>query len=341
MRGVYGSWAVSVAMLAACGGSAEPSLDTGGSTSGPTGGGGQVGASGGNGAPSGGNVGLGGTSTGGVDVGASGAPVGGTSTGGVDVGASGAPGATVDCSGSFGAPVPLFEVEPPFRISSPSVTADGLELFYVSGRDDRVGGEPVVRLRAATSSPFGEAQVVDGVQCTTGDATLDVSNDGLRLYYACWEAFDELTDLRLAERGDRGQPFVDSGVVGTTGVAAGVSADELTVYSSGLNLEAPLRATRDALGSIFGDSAPIPGLEAVRLISPDISGDDLVLFGSTLDEQLVFATRTSATEAFGPMQELTGVPSSAAAPNLSADCRTLYVVGEVASGNRAVFQMAR
>ena len=62
---------------------------------------------------------------------------------------------------------------------------------------------------------------------------------------------------------------------------------------------------------------------------------------STLDEQFVFATRTLATATFGPLQELTGVPSFAAAPNLSADCRTLYVVGEVASGNRAVFQMAR
>lgn len=87
-------------------------------------------------------------------------------------------------SGSFGAPVPLAELNTSDEIN-PVVTADELEIFWASTRTDlgpKGGYDVYTATRTATNQPFANVRNVMELNGATHDAPTWISPDGCRLY---------------------------------------------------------------------------------------------------------------------------------------------------------------
>jgi hypothetical protein len=301
-------------------------------------GGGSSGASGGAASGSGGTAGSssGGAQSGGAASG--GSATGGNASGGAQTGGSGGGGA--GCAGAFGAAELLFSVEPPMDLGGPSITADELELFY--SLDTGAGlATFVVTKRAAVTDAFPAAAAVPGLAgCSTPFGTMDISDDGLRLYYACWSDAAAMVSVEFADRTDRESAFEARGVLATMGGSPAIDSAELTLYSGGLNGGSPIMAERDIPSGAFGDAQGVPGLATSTLGTPDLSPDGLVLFGAQAG-MLGFVTRADVTSPFGSFSPLPGIAANSGAPSISADCRTLYFAGRTNSGGRGVFAARR
>jgi hypothetical protein len=339
----------------ACGGDkSSDDDDAGRSGSGATGA--SAGAGGSTGGASGAGTGGAGGSTGGVTAGGAGGSTGGSAnagSGGSTGGAAGSAG-VVDCTGTFGAPELLFAAATGETPQSLSVTGDDLELFY-EVESDAAGPRLEVRKRSSRTAPFGEPEALnlDFLSFCSGEngPSLDVSDDGLRLYLTCVDTSDDPIvpgPIRVAERTSRTSSAFrlrpDS--VGLGSVSISVSADELTAFWSDYadkSAPKPVTATRPGLQDSFGAPLPLAGAEDDTLRHPEISSDLRYLFGAldlgTGFSRLVMYTRPSPGVSFGapgsqglPTPPLVADDPGTAtvegvedlSPTLSADCRSLY-----------------
>jgi hypothetical protein len=244
----------------------------------------------------------------------------------------------LDCTGSFADPVELFSVQLPEDLGGPSITADELDLYYAQGT---TSAGFVVRTRSSPDEDFGDPTSVPGLtDCDTPYGSVDVSDDGLRIYSACWTVFTSTSDVRIAERSSRNEPFVDGGVVGQIGASPSVSHDELSLYSSGLDLVGPLVAKRDFVEGPFGSSDTVPGLETSGLTNPDLSSDELVLFGNQAGA-LGYHARDSSSDPFGDFVAYENMPENPGSPSVTPDCQAMYFVGVAENGGRGVFRATR
>lgn len=309
----------SVALTLGCG--SDPGQPSGGGTQA-----GSSGASSGSGNNQGGadSAGTGGTT----------ADTGGSS--GSDVGGSD----PVDCNGPFGSPELVLAVEPPMDLGGPTITADELELFYSLDNGSGMASF-VVAKRETELDAFSAGSPVLGLSgCPTPLGTMDVSHDGLRLYYACWSDGAAEVTVTLADRTDRLGEFTVQSAIGTAGGSPAVDRAELILYSSGLNGRAPLRALRGQLSEDFAAAEGIEGLENSTLSTPAPSPDGLALYGAQAGA-LVVATRPDPASAFGAAKAIPGLPTNAGAPVLTADCRTLYFVARTETGGRGIYAATR
>lgn len=339
----------------ACGGKEkeEPGDDAvAGTTSSASGTGGQAsGGSGGSVAGTGGSA----AGAGGMPSSQGGAGPGGASNGGAPAGVGGSA-TTSDCTGTFGTPTLILDGGASgIPAQSLSVTGDDLELFYeVPG--DALG--VMVRTRAQRDAPFGEAKeiapaVFDFCPPEEGPS-IDISDDGLRLYMTCVNTIVANPDdpfepapIHVADRTSRSTlDFVRRPQpIGMGGISISVSADELAAFwSDYTDTSNPtvLSGTRSSLSGAFGAGTEPLGLDQAVLRHPELSTDGLHLFGSLKTGTLtsiVMYTRASLGSAFGnPSSE--GLPVtpvipddpntptvesvSDLSPTLSADCRSLY-----------------
>jgi hypothetical protein len=73
---------------------------------------------------------------------------------------------------------------------------------------------------------------------------------------------------------------------------------------------------------------PVAGVESVLLVAPDLAPDGLTLYGAAGGNELGFVRRRSGAEPFADFEAIAvGQLTAAGAPEISADCRTLYFVG--------------
>jgi hypothetical protein len=281
--------------------------------------------------------------------GSAGVPVAGTASGGSGGSASGTGGATTGgsssrggsaalCEGTFGASQTLFDFEKNIA-SSLSITSDELELFFVDVRSDPVSHNISVLKRSSKSAAFSGPTVVSELQaaCAAEDyPALDVSDDGLRIYFTC---LDGPAPLRFATRASRSAAWVvDAEPIGTVGDSITVSGDELTAVGvrdlgSDPRPEAHTRATPE--GS-FGAALAVAGV-AESFRNPDLSFDGRMLFGvvdqSGADARIAFVSldgalgATAAPSTAGMPQAPAGSTASSVSdytPTLTPDCRSIY-----------------
>lgn len=245
-----------------------------------------------------------------------------------------------DCTGEFGVPETLLTVAAPLDFSGISITGDERELVFVMDTGNGYA-TPVITTRASAQGSFPPAEAIGGVAaCTTTYGAVDISDDGLRLYHSCSADLATLSEVHLAERSDREEPFEDRGVVASMGSSVAVASDELSIYSSGLGNGPPLVAVRATPGAAFGEASAIPGLEDSALTTPDLSSDGLVLFGRENGE-LGYYTRETSGSDFTTFTVLGELPDTPGSPVISADCRSLYFVAFNEQGERSVFVMRR
>lgn len=272
---------------------------------------------------------------------------------GSETGNGGAAGSTQGagaCDGFWGHPTPVLSLLPNLSLrGGPAVAFGGLVLLYVALDENDASLTFHSAVRGSTGEAFGTPEPVGELQeaCGGGEPHgIDLSEDGLRAYVSCHDGTGSRI-VRMAVRPTLADPFTLGSDVAvqpaedeTVYGAARLSRDELTLYVNGTTAGAPsLMASRSATSEPFATYGPIPGLESVALLYPAPSPDGLSLVGATTAsgvEALAYVRRPDLASAYGPLTYLFAGSGYTSVPEVSADCRTLYV-GATAS----VFALSR
>jgi len=235
------------------------------------------------------------------------------------------------------------------RVTSPALSADNLELFYVAG--ESYDETFMVSHRNSTRDVFPEGTALDELNefepCLGLNKTLDASADGLRVYISCYTDVDLYTPLYQFERPSRDAPFEGPLEHRALFASSGISVDELTLVGSRFESDvATFASTRTALDQPFSEPKPLPGLENVALFGPTLSRDGLQLYGALGTEKRLSAARRPDLDSpfddeFLDYGALVGDLMTAGAPDLSDDCRTLVFVGVDDASNWALYQADR
>jgi hypothetical protein len=234
-------------------------------------------------------------------------------------------------------------------VASLSITEDELELFYVDALSPEENLISVLsRSTRDAAFPTTGTRIPElQAACAPGDyPTLDVSNDGLRMYFIC---LDESSPLRLATRASRSATWtVAPEPIGTVADSIGVSDDELTAVAVVDLSEAP----RPVLYRRASRSEPFGSAQDIPLITGSFRNPDLVgsrhLFGiissSAGPDRLVVSTLTDASPLSYSAPTTDGMPAPSAAaasttydytPTVTPDCRRIYFLRQVRSGATA------
>jgi hypothetical protein len=242
------------------------------------------------------------------------------------------------CEGPFGASQTLRTFGSNVA-SSLSVTSDELELFYVDVRSDPESHNISVLKRSSKSAAFSEPTLVSELQATCAAEdypALDVSDDGLRMYFTC---LDGPAPLRFATRTSRSAAWVvDADPIGTVGDSITVSGDELTlvgVRDLGANPRPDAYRRATPVGS-FGSASAVTGIDE-SFMNPDLSFDGRMLFGvvnpSGAGARIAFVSLDAVLEATAapstagmpePPPGSTANTVSDYTPTVTPDCRSMY-----------------
>ena len=191
----------------------------------------------------------------------------------------------------FSAPVNLSEINSDVMDRDPCLSADGLEIFFVSARPGGVSDWDIWRAtRSDTDSPFGSPENVSELNSPGADGRPYLSRDGLTIYFhrAFWPDPARGHDLYCATRPDRFSPFSE-----------------------------PLPITE--LNTTYGEA------------SPCISPDGLTIYfarkvSNDFHEDLYFATRLAPSDPFGPGVRIDELSTSFydRDPRVSSDGLAMY-----------------
>jgi hypothetical protein len=199
--------------------------------------------------------------------------------------------------------------------------------------------------RSSRDASFGDAADVtelDSVCDASDERGISITPDGLRLFADCYMGTSTFTPgpVQLAKRATRDAMFtIDTTSYGTVGPQIDVTPDELTAFTSSEtnSMSPPREYSRSSSDQPFANGQAIPGLESVDLGTPFLAADGLTLFGGMTNGDLVQVARPAAGMPFAaPSVIFAGQSNMLAfkAPEVSADCRTLYFVRiDTASGS--------
>jgi Tol biopolymer transport system component len=225
----------------------------------------------------------------------------------------------VDALGPWGTPVPLTSINSPDVDVDPSLTADGLQLFFCSNRGGSL--DVYVSMRAGIDDPWPAPTRVDEVSNLFAiEQDSVISADGLTLYFTRNGSIFQAT--RTSPSGTFGTATAIGGELETTGnnVVSSVTPDQLAMTLSstrpgGQGASDIYLATRPDLGAAWSVE-PVPG----PINGPDtdsdsfLTADRLTLYFDTnrggemfANFKIYVATRASVSEPFGepvPVSEL-------------------------------------
>jgi hypothetical protein len=224
-------------------------------------------------------------------------------------------------------------------LSSPTLSADELEMFYSVGTANGTVQEAwnIYRsTRAAQSDMFGAGVAVPELDAACPGINrkdIALSADELSIYVMC-EAADAAMILtgpvhRATRTGRGGAWTVDATDYGTVGCSPSITADQLTLVTGSIVTAGgtPMAFTRTSLSAPFANGTALAGLPA--LASPDIGADGSFVFAKQ-DSTLVLATRASAGSPFAIVNSdllaLVSLPIAVGGPAHSPNCSTLYYI---------------
>ncbi|UCG56601.1 MAG: PD40 domain-containing protein [Phycisphaerales bacterium] len=215
---------------------------------------------------------------------------------------------------------PVPGLDSPYQDRGPSISADGLTIYFCSGRDGGEGDWDIwMSTRRAVGASWG-APINPGppINSPAWEASPHISADGLRLYFQSWRGGGYgQGDIYVAERASTSVPFVEVHNLGS-GVNSpaneytpSVSPDELTLYLSrgeGADGFDVYVATRSLTRAPFDSARRVANVNSSANDKyPSISSDGLTLFldshrlpntGPSGYEELWVATRSSCCEHF-------------------------------------------
>lgn len=231
-------------------------------------------------------------------------------------------GAPMDgASAGFTVPVLIPELASNGDDFGPSISSDGLELFFNS---DRMGSFRLyVALRASPTEAFGAPAVIAELDGTGSEYDADVSRDRRELHFV---SDDNPDGLRVTTRPDPASPWATP-----------------TIVTGGNDREGPSLAVNDSILLLarsgieeYARTGPGAAWQLLRTHTnlnnhsyPGVSSDGLEVF-TARSGRIYRATRTSLFVPFGPpARVLFGAPfdndHDLVDPELSADGKTLYL----------------
>jgi len=167
----------------------------------------------------------------------------------------------------------------------PAFTADGLDLIFGSAR--LTNARLWETTRSSLAEPFGPPHEVGELAGSAVPNGLDLSNDGLTLYYVAGLS----NDLRMVTRPDRMSPFdvADQLVVSSGVTAPSVSPDGLELFFTPLLMNSIVRRTRASTDVPFDtDDSTVQASAS----GADVSADSTVLiFASGQRNAFQYRTR--------------------------------------------------
>lgn len=216
---------------------------------------------------------------------------------------------------------PVTRLDSPYRDHDPSISADGLTIYFCSDRGEGEGDWDIwMSTRETTSDPRvawgAPVNLGPPINSSAADCTPHISADGLRLYFQStrgggYGSGDIYVAVRASTSAAFGEPDnLGSGVNSSANEdAPSVSPDGLTLYfhssrSGGLGGPDLYMATRNSTSEPFGAAQIVANVNSpVVDWYPSISSDGLTLFlagGSDYaHSELWVATRSSCCGDFG------------------------------------------
>ena len=246
--------------------------------------------------------------------------------------------------------------------SSPTISADGLELYFGSDRADGSGGSDLwVSTRPSTdaewSAPVNLGPVVNSEK---SESTPSISADGLELFFSDWGdprpgghgSVDLWVTTRASKDDAWGEPVNLGPTVNGEGyeVTPEISANGLELYfeserPGGLGLDDLYVSTRPSTDAEWG--APVNLGPAINgelwEHCPTISTDGLtLLFDLDIPGNLMMVERPTLDATWGEPVSLGNEHSDHYAADLSADGSTLYFTSdhEGGEGDSDIWQVA-
>ncbi|RLB60878.1 MAG: hypothetical protein DRI90_12670 [Deltaproteobacteria bacterium] len=143
----------------------------------------------------------------------------------------------VSVTQAFGTPVELPGVNTIYDDRDPTLSADGLTVYFTSDRPGGAGSDDIwTAQRSGPSAPFGTAQLVSVASTSVADANPALSSDGLALYFdtsASGGAGER--DIWVVTRDSLAAPFGAMQNIGVPNTSDGdfdpaISADGRTLY---------------------------------------------------------------------------------------------------------------
>jgi Tol biopolymer transport system component len=260
----------------------------------------------------------------------------------------------------FGTPTNLgTSINSPTTEMEPSISTDGLELFF-EFRPSMYGyGDIYVSSRETTSDPWGKAENLGPtVNSAVWDMSPTISPDGLSLYFTSsrsggWDLWVTTRATKDAPWGTPTRFNIGPTFSGATDWALSFSADGLELYfasnrPNGFGGDDIWVATRATLDDSWGEPVNLgPTVNSSHEeCFPDISADGLTLFfsdhmygpfrpGGYGGQDLWVTTRPTKNDAWGEPVNLGPVVNSSVwdfSPNIAADGSTLYFASERSGG---------
>ena len=187
---------------------------------------------------------------------------------------------------SFAAAQPIAELNTGSMDGAATITADGLEIVFMSTRAS-ARFELYRSRRAARGDPFPmPVLALDSTAVIDRDGP-EISADGLTLYYTLGNFGANNREIHRATRSDTNAPFVDAGPV----TEVNSTADDALPSVSSDELELFLQSTRDGTNRIwvahrtsrtvpFGAPVRIPEIDALgtSVSDPEIAGNGDTLY---------------------------------------------------------------
>lgn len=237
--------------------------------------------------------------------------------------------------------------------SSPSISADGLELYFCSNRPGGSGGTDIwVARRTTTDDDWGEpVNLGPTVNSSASEAAVSISADGLALYFCDWGdprpgGLGE-TDLWVTTRATKDHvwggpvnlgPTINSPaheatpVISANGLELHFESDRPGGYGSDDILVSTRVTTRDDWSAPRNLGPKINSPEWEHC--PNITADGLTLFyDSKIPGDLMMTTRTTTDDAWVEPTNLGHSASDHWASSVSADGAMLYFASKRPGGS--------
>jgi hypothetical protein len=259
---------------------------------------------------------------------------------------SDAGGDAADAGCHFSTPVVVTEVNSVVDDFGPAISADGLVLFFTSGRAGTSGPSDIwFAKRSSVGVAFAAPENLTEVNSTDSDGVPDLSSDDLTLCFGSDRPGGSgSTDVWCATRQATTDAFgtpVNLTQINSTAwdSAPTLSSDGLTLYfmsdrAGGVGDSDIWYATRTSTSDVFGTPQNLAQVNSSAVeASPALSADGLKLYfnsnrpGGAGGQDIWMATRADTSSPFGAPVNLAEVNTAAneQGPEPSADGQTLYL----------------
>ena len=234
--------------------------------------------------------------------------------------------------GAWSTPVPVAELNGPSIDQDPTLTADGLQVVFVSDRPGALGADDLwSATRATPGAPFGAPTLIPNVSSASSEQHPWISPDGLLMYFSSDRA--GTSDIFVTVRASRTAPWSTPSAVAELNTPSleqvgGMTADLLTFAfvsdrsgpTTGRDIYISTRSTLTSPWSlpVVVTELATPGIES----APVFAGQGTAIY-FVRDSDLYVADRIGGAIGAPRKIEELSTPSAEGDPHVTEDQRTL------------------